>query len=259
MLKGIYNKDNAYEYPYSHWHSFYEIYYLISGRRRYVIENRIYDLSAGDIILIPSMTSHRTLPVPGTPKDEIHERYLFEVNENVIPQELRDCFNQNHYRLSGEEGEKIRVLIEETVKAEHDKPKNLQLLKLLNMEKLLYFLSASENCITASTLTTKTDRIIQSAANYIKENCTESITLKDVAEKFFFSKEYFSSLFKESIGYGFSEYLTLMRLAIALKLLKETKLSISEISEHCGFNDSNYFSTIFKKNLGISPREYRKG
>ena len=100
--------------------------------------------------------------------------------------------------------------------------------------------------------------IMQEAASYIDRNFHRNLTLSELAEKYSYSKEYFSGEFKKSTGRGFAEYLNHVRIVHALELLGDKSLHISDISAKCGFNDSNYFSSVFKKALGISPLQYRQ-
>ena len=72
------------------------------------------------------------------------------------------------------------------------------------------------------------------------------------------SVSYLSRKFKQIIGMGISEYIQMYRINIAKKLLVQSDESILSISSKCGFNDSNYFSSVFKRKEGISPLKYRK-
>ena len=73
------------------------------------------------------------------------------------------------------------------------------------------------------------------------------------------SPEHLSRTFKRETGFGFNEYLTLVRLQHAELMLRDRSAkSISDIAYSCGFNDSNYFSDRFKKAYGIPPLRYRK-
>ena len=77
-------------------------------------------------------------------------------------------------------------------------------------------------------------------------------------EKFFYlEQKYLSKLFKNYIGQGFVEYVTNKRIEKAKKLLANTNYTISEIAEQVAYEDANYFSVVFKRNVGITPREYR--
>ncbi len=246
---------NAFDQPASHFHNYYEIYFLISGRRRYVIENEIYDIEAGDMVLIPPMVMHKTQRIPGTPDDETHERFLYCVRD--IPEVIRPVFENYLYRPDEKSRGQIQGLIEESLN-EMGNDEVSTLLHKLNLQKiLLALLKSPENKSVPRRLSPR-DRLMQEAAGYIKENCHRQISLKDISEKIGFTPEYFSSLFKTAIGFNFVDYLNNMRVARSLSYLTESNMTISEISEICGFNDSNYFAIVFKKVTGTSPTKYRK-
>ena len=97
------------------------------------------------------------------------------------------------------------------------------------------------------------------AINYIKENFSSEIKLSEIAKKSSVSTEHLSRVFKKETGFGFSEYLTMIRLQKAEQMLKtELSMSVAKIAYECGFNDSNYFSEKFKRFYGISPIKYKK-
>ena len=83
------------------------------------------------------------------------------------------------------------------------------------------------------------------------------LSLRLISESVHVSSGYFSQLFKQVTGESCTEYLTKTRIDTAKKLLKKTTLKTYEIAEKVGFNDPQYFSTCFKKTIGVSPTEYR--
>lgn len=93
---------------------------------------------------------------------------------------------------------------------------------------------------------------------YIKQNHTQNITIEQICERFSCSRSKISHTFKSATGKGFREYLTELRLTDAASLLHYSELSVTEIAYSVGFCDSNYFSNVFKKQYGISPKDYRK-
>ena len=100
---------------------------------------------------------------------------------------------------------------------------------------------------------------IEEAINYIQENLSSEISLCDIAGHFSVSAEHFSRQFKKETGFGFCEYVNLLRLKRAESILKhQEKMTISEIASECGFSDSNYFSVKFKKMYKISPKALQK-
>ena len=99
---------------------------------------------------------------------------------------------------------------------------------------------------------------IHKAKNYIKEHYKDEITLEDVASHIHLNPIYFSRLFKEKTGQTFMQYLTEIRMEKAKDYLINTDMSINEIANSVGYQDSKYFSRIFKKECKIIPNLYRK-
>lgn len=114
-----------------------------------------------------------------------------------------------------------------------------------------------EELINLYSETNTKDEIVERAIKFINENYMNDIGLKEVAGYLFVSPYYLSHIFKELTGKTFTEYLTSIRLNRAKELLTVTNLSISDISSMVGYEDTNYFSKIFKKQIGITPSSYR--
>lgn len=104
----------------------------------------------------------------------------------------------------------------------------------------------------------KLKRPIRQAINYIDQNFSKPLKLEDVAAVVFLSPHYFSDLFAKELQMTFSDYLQKIRLNEAKRLLIHTNMNIAEIANTVGYIDSRYFSKLFKKQIGIMPKEYRK-
>ncbi|WP_343248645.1 helix-turn-helix transcriptional regulator [Diplocloster hominis] len=101
------------------------------------------------------------------------------------------------------------------------------------------------------------DDSIALAREYIKEHYAEPLTLKTVARTAHISPYYFSKLFKQFTGVNFVNYLTDVRLDKAKEMLQANELSIKDICYAVGYKDPGYFCRIFKKTVGVTPKEYR--
>ncbi|MBP1995561.1 response regulator [Paenibacillus eucommiae] len=93
---------------------------------------------------------------------------------------------------------------------------------------------------------------------FIQQHYAEDITLQGIAERHHMSESHFSRLFKKQVGTSFLEYLTLIRVRQAKELLTNPRLKIYEVSVQVGYQDSRYFSQIFRKYTGETPTEFRK-
>lgn len=96
------------------------------------------------------------------------------------------------------------------------------------------------------------------ALDFINKHCTEEISLDSLAAQAGFNKKYFCKLFKEYFGESPWQYLIKSRLNKACFMLMDNSYSIKTVAYRSGFTDELYFSRIFKKNLGVSPRSYRE-
>ncbi len=101
-------------------------------------------------------------------------------------------------------------------------------------------------------------RPIEETKTYLKEHYGEQISMEEMAGRNNLSVSYFCKLFKMEMHMGFMEYLTKIRMDEARRLLVETNDAIKVIATRVGYFDDKYFSKTFKKQLGISPKEYRK-
>lgn len=100
---------------------------------------------------------------------------------------------------------------------------------------------------------------IKNIIKFIEENYNiPDLSMKRVCECVHISPSHFSNIFKKEIGVTFVQYVTEYRIEKAKQLLKYTPLKTYEISEAVGYSDAHYFSTIFKKNTGKSPSDYRR-
>jgi YesN/AraC family two-component response regulator len=98
---------------------------------------------------------------------------------------------------------------------------------------------------------------LRKAENFIMQNYTRKISLKEIADIAGLSPPYFSTIFKEEMGENLSKYLNRQRVKKASSLLLETEISLAEIAALCCFEDQSWFSKIFKAYTGISPGKYR--
>ncbi len=247
----------------SHYHNTYEIYYLVSGTRRYLVNHTIYDIKKDDMILVPKGTIHRTT----TLQKHTHTRYLINFSDEFV-KTICDVMGKNAVKqvfevtkISVPESRREYVLglfermREENIGDDTDGYSELMIKNYLS--ELFVFINRYNKKKTVEDIEIPEEKI-QKAAKYIYENYNKDITLADVANYVFMSESYFSKKFKKVTGLKFSEYLTNVRINKADEMLLKTEKSISEIALACGFRESNYFGDVFKKLKGISPNKYRK-
>ena len=243
--------DRRYSESTQHYHPHYEIYYMKEGNCRYFIDDRSFDVEAGDVIFIPVGIIHRTKYTTSS-----HSRLLINFTDEFIPPEILSGFNQSRYLYRSREISRKIEDIFQKVEEEYAHPDEYTpgLLKCHTLEMLCLILRHPGSLEEATT----GNELVDSIVRYIKQNYMNDIKLSSVAKMKSVSPDHLSRTFKGSTGLGFNEYVTLLRLRKAEEMIKTTPdKTISEIAYECGFNDGNYFSYKFRKMYGMSPISLR--
>lgn len=134
------------------------------------------------------------------------------------------------------------------------------LYRMKNQESVIGWLKKLEQGLAQTFEENKKEHknyLVAGCCQYIKEHIHEKIVLQDIADAFEVSPNYLSQLFKKHMEIGISEYITTQKIAESKNLLKETNLKIYEVSDRLGFESAFYFSRVFKKTMGMSPKDYR--
>lgn len=246
--------------PFMHSHQYHELFFLLSGQRRYFVGHTIYDVTPGNLVIIPQTQLHRTAPS----LHKNYERYLLNFYETDHPYFVdamgRDTFDTlMHSGCLEFPSHTARKMQQDLERLEQELASPSPYAKPIAAHLL------QEILITALCSGKKKEPYhgegankVQEVARYISQNYAQPITLQDAAQMAYMEKTYFSKRFKVLTGFGFWEYLTQTRLRAAEQMLRETQLPIGQIAEHCGFCNGNHFGDIFRRWKGTSPSDYRK-
>lgn len=110
-----------------------------------------------------------------------------------------------------------------------------------------------------SELTGNIKDVVREAVAYIDKNYFEELTLASLAEKYCVESTYFSRIFKQETGENLMLYITGKRMEKAKEIIRNADISMAEVAFMVGYDDYTYFSKVFKKMTGMSPRDYRAG
>ncbi|MDX1358739.1 MAG: helix-turn-helix domain-containing protein, partial [Clostridia bacterium] len=129
-----------------------------------------------------------------------------------------------------------------------------------DVKSWIYKLSVNLRISIAGKRSDASEILFEKALKYIGENFEDpELNIQKLAKHLFISSSYLSLLFKKQSGKTFLRYLVGIRLAKAKDLLQDKSIKIASVAEKVGYPDVSYFSYFFKKNTGVSPREFRKG
>lgn len=221
----------------------YYLYLVSKGTGKLLLNEKEYELKPGTLFLVAPWHFHEI-------KDFYNFTYLYiSFNGEAVPSLLKKFgYDNDGFVLNG-----FEHLIEFWIKSiRRINSENDAILTDSVLKYTFSFFSNAENKLYSSD---GFDAVIK----YINDHyCDSSLTMKKVADLFFYSYKYFSYIFKEKTGYKFTEYLNNMRIHLALQLIKEKPHSITELATKCGFGDSYYFSKVFKSIMNKTPSQFSK-
>jgi AraC-like DNA-binding protein len=246
----------------------FEMYYLVSGGRRYFVRDQTYGVTPGTLVLIPPGVIHRTIDDPDAPG---HERILvqfslsfLQLGMHVMPLHL-EAFRMPLPLLPLDSED--RVEIERLLKQMCDefnsrKSAREPMLHALLSQLLLTVGRAmkrhgEENAMRPDPATVTEGRI-QPVIDFILNHCEDTLGLEEIAHQFYFSPSHLSRLFRRSTGFTYSEFVQLVRIRRAQELLRTTDQKVLEIAEASGFGNLSHFQHTFRKHTGMTPLKYRK-
>lgn len=240
-----------------HFHNQYEMLLVLKGSCTFLHQNHVYSLEPNDICMISPDGVHAMFCT-----EPYHEHIFLNFTDFYIDPELaydvKKLWACGKYSPRPEDVNYFRELFEELCEYAQNRERfYANYLKTCFDRIFIKMLRTPLQFATHSNQETSAEEISK-VIEYVSNKYSLDITLEQMAEMCHIAPTYFSRLFKKQVGIGFKEFLIFTRLHAAEKMLSTTNYSISYIASECGFNDSNYFSMIFKKRYGLPPLQYRK-
>ncbi len=241
----------------------YGIGYMISGDRMIITPHKTVTVHPGTVQFMHKNLIHRTTYISEGICENIDIKFRESVAEHIIAvigrEQFEILYEQISFALTPEANEQITQIVS---LIEHEW-NNYDAYSNAIMESLVvqFFVTALRGQSVSPDLDTilKDQHLsLVEAIHYIQCHYAEDPSLKDTAEAVHISDAYLSRLFTSRLDTTYSRFLTEIKLSHAMALLINTKLTIAEVADQCGYPNSNYFSDAFKKVIGISPLQYRK-
>ena len=244
-----------------HDHSAVEILLTLEGSVTYTVEDSIYQVRKGEILIIPSDMPHSLSMGEGS------SRYLFLFEPDAI-MTMRDIksmamhFNKPFHLRDGSEA---HVRIRELLLRARDTYEKRELMwntVCYSCFLRIYATLAQRylNGIRARTgdqVRNVDSEVITAAMTYINNHYKDELSLEDVAGFAGFSRYYFSRSFKKQTGYSFKDYLCQKRLQVAVDLLIRTNRPMRDVAMDSGFGSVATFNRVFREQKGCTPTQYR--
>ena len=243
-----------------HQHKEIEILTILDGNATFYIDSVAYNVEKGDLLIISPYSLHNAVIHSDTTfshyclcfdLDLIYDKKLSSELENGDLSITPFISHNNNFS---------KTLTQNIVNAYYsceEKKLGWEFNAIGNIS-IFFGCLTENNLISSPRVNKKNKNFCMQVIDYINKNYNENITSTEISSRLFMNNSYFCRLFKKNFGTCFQNYLNMYRLEKSTISLKNSDLSVSEISHKNGFNSISYYSKLFKKIYNCSPSEYRK-
>lgn len=226
----------------------------LSGQGTYAIGGKTYELKAGDLVFVDSMEPH-------THRTSKHSKE----NWNILWAQFNGITARGYYSqfktrdipvLDASKNPKIQLLMEKLLSANKSKSIGAEFLSSRILVELLTEILFTAGAVVSPKI--NMPQFIQTALADIDAHFPENLSLEYFSDKLRLSKYHFAKEFKKYTGYSPVEYIINTRINHAKEYLQYSDLTITDISEAVGFNNTCHFINMFKQKVGITPLKFRK-
>jgi AraC-like DNA-binding protein len=239
-----------------HCHPFWELVYINAGRGELRTSGRVISFRKSSLFLLPPLGNHQFVNA-GRDRMEIfyigfgsESRALGHFDPDLAPvldlEEARDLLTGRLERLV----ESIK-----TAKTGCRTYEDQALLYEIVYRLLVFFQDRPARSHAAD----RSGAIAEKAKRYLESNVHRSVSVEEVAAKFYLSPHYFAKTFRDEAGCGLKDFHNRARMEKALELLADPRLPISRVAARLGFGHVTYFTNRFRERHGLTPSEWRRG
>lgn len=236
----------------THWHDYIEFQIITAGRGIVNFNGTEYWVERGDTFILSHFDCHRVMGL-GEGLRIATINVAHEFLDNKTANFLNTSGGGVYCKISEEELEHI---IFECKKLKEDMSSKSQMVIHLSRISISSIALAllRKNTIPSGNIPRK----IQKITSYINKNFDKDISLENIAKEFETSANYLGKQFKNLLGITYNDYINRVRMRFACNLISSTDLSMKEIAHSAGYSSTEYFYSVFKKTIGVTPKVYRK-
>lgn len=248
-------KKGSYNMPHFHYHSSYELFYIKSGTANFIIGNKNYTVYEGSLLIIPPYVPHKSIYTESQEtyriELQVKSSFLTKNMSGIIENLSKDvCYTLSlkyqTYVL------KLLTKIKEELKSKREYAEDL-CLAFVN-ELLINIYRHAVKCEAFAS----NDLLPEKIMKYIAENYHRDITIRELSNQFYISESTIYKSFQKHTGLKIKDYINFTRIMNAERLMCETELTLTEISYRCGFNNCNYFCSVFKRYKNTTPGKFMR-
>ena len=241
--------------PHFHYHSSYELFYIKSGAANFIIGNKIYTVYEGSLLIIPPYVPHRSIY---TDPQETY-RIELQIKSSILTKNmsgiLENLSRHISYTLSLTYQTyvlKLLTKMKSELKSQKEYSEDLCLAFANELLIIIY-----RNAVKCDAIFSN-DLLPEKIMKYIDQNYYRDISVNELSKQFHVCESTIFKSFKKHTGLKVTDYINFTRIMNAERLMCETDLSLTEIACRCGFNNCNYFSSVFKRYKNTTPGKFMR-
>lgn len=238
---------------YSHFHDFFELYFLEAGERYHMIRDKLYLLKAGEFVLFPPRVMHHSY---GADNVFFKRILLYFQPEQVSSRRMLEHFSGEALICSVDSS--TRFGIHRMMETLFEEQENGGLCSEEYMQTTLNLLLLTIMRKAQPVETIKEKNIMADVIQYLYDHYAEDITIENLSQAFYLSPYYLCRKFKETTGSTIIRYLNTTRILNAQRMMLETGKNFTQISKETGFSNLTHFNRVFKSVTGMTPSENRR-
>ena len=241
-----------------HWHDYFEMEIVLSGEGKHHFNDTVYDLHPGSAYIVTPIDFHSVAFDNSRKSKVIHIQFdTFTMSEAVSrlittsPAPITVVFDK-------EELEYIKILTSKLLAEYKNDSSDRKIMIRALLEQLCILTLRKVEPMSNTGRPKARDETILQVVNYLNYNFRSKVSLRNVAMKFLMNPNYLGEKFFKTLGISFTTYVNDLRLNYSMRLLKNSELSIKQISEESGFSSVSYFIKLFSDKYGDAPQRMRK-
>lgn len=244
-----------------HTHNAVEFCLFLSDMQGILLGTSIVPSKKNTLLIFPEYSVHSARSYPG----ESYKCYVLTVNSNILKSVLED--NYGHYEYLRDSQNPLMIPLNDTdcerlfnsmkrLEDSQNEPIFNQASHLFETLALIDELVPDNKISKPNTdHLSVSNKTVNCIIEYISNNLSEPLQVKDIADKLYLSADYISKIFKKYTGTTITNYITMQRISLSRKLLSEG-YSVPEVQEKMGYSSYSYFFRTFKKLVGKTPKEF---
>jgi len=259
--KGMENSDCSY-----HCHDYLELIVILSGNGKYKVEDKIYAVKEGDVLILNPSDKHQLI-LPDS-ENKLFREFKIGFTDIQFPGDVMNFWHltesEHVLHTSGELRQKIFKICA-SMEAENtvNKQGRYFMLKAYLMQLLILLVrehaEPMKNCQSYAFESLNKKYVVEQILNYFEDHYSEKVSLDRIAENMYLSSFYIVKIFKSETGDTPIRHLINIRLEKAREmLLQQKELNVKEVASSVGYDDAYHFSKLYKKRFGETPSQTKR-